>query len=370
MGFAFRRVVSSFRPPFCPRPDCDFHRNSRGWRYIRWGTYTRTSPRVRTIVRFRCSQCRATFSSQTFQTTYWLRRPELLATIGEAMVAGSGLRQIARSLRCSVTTVMTHVGRLGRHLLLFLDKHRPKGPPKEPVVVDGFETFAFSQYYPLHLNLAVGSVSHFVYGFTESELRRKGRMSDAQKRKRVEEEARWGRPDPKSIETGVRELAELVVPAGGEATIRSDEHAAYPRALRQPADRVFHHEVTPSKAARTTKNPLFAVNRQDQMLRHCGANHRRETIAFSKLRAGVIERAAIQAVWMSFVKSVSEKRPGVTPAMRLGLAEAPRTVRQLLEKRLFRTRMPLPAVWERYYERRVVTRRLPDSKPHHRVFAD
>ena len=355
---------AGFEPPFCPHPDCVFHRRSRGWRYLRWGHFRRTCPRVRLVPRFRCTHCRRTFSQATFQTTYWLRRPELLATICERHQAGSGLRQIARSLGCSPTTVITHLARLGRHSLLYLAAHRPRGAPAEPLVIDGFESFAFSQYYPLHVNLAVGAESHFVYGFTESELRRKGRMTSAQKARRAHQEARHGRPDPRSIEVGIRALLEMVVPEGGRAVIRSDEHRAYPRAIGSLRDRRLVHEVTSSKAARTTGTPLFPVNRQDLMLRHCGANHRRETIAFSKLRAGVIERAALQAVWMSFMKSFSEKKQDATPAQRLGLRGDRLTLREFLRERLFVGQLDLPAVWRRYYERRVVTRRVPRSKPH------
>ncbi len=82
---------------------------------------------------------------------------------------------------------MTHAARLGRHALLFLEAHRPP-QPREAVVLDGFESFAFSQYYPLHLNLLVGAESHLVYAFTESELRRKGRMTPGQKVRRQREE--------------------------------------------------------------------------------------------------------------------------------------------------------------------------------------
>ena len=279
-------------------------------------------------------------------------------------MAGSGLRQIARSVGCSPSTVMRMAARLGRHCLLFLAERR--GRASEPVVFDGFESFAFSQYYPLHLNLAVGAESHFVYGFTESELRRKGRMTPAQKERRTAEERRYGRPDPKAIETGVRELLEAVLPDQGNVTLRSDEHPAYPRAIRPLAgEREVAHDVTSSKEARTASNPLFPVNRQDLMLRHCGANHRRETIAFSKTRAGVIERAAIQLVWMSFVKSFSEKRQDATPAQRAGVHPEPLTVRQCLRRRLFATRATdLPAVWERYYRRQVRTRRYPDAPEH------
>ncbi len=329
---------------------------------MRWGSYRRTCPRVRTIPRYRCSHCRGTFSPQTFHPSYWLRRPELLATIFERLLSGSGFRQMARFLGCSPATVATHVRRLGRHGLLFLQAHRPPGAPTEPLVVDGFESFAFSQFYPLHLNLAVGATSHFVYGFTESELRRKGRMTAAQRAKRACEEARVGRPDPRALERGMRELVALVVPPGTRAEIRSDEHRAYPRALRTLPERTIHHTVTSSRRARTPANPLFPVNRQDQMLRHDGANHRRETIAFSKLRMGVIERAALQAVRMSFMKHNSENRRDGTPAQKLGLFDHPVTVRELLRERLFVTRVELPAVWRRYYERRVPTRRVPNAR--------
>jgi len=358
-----------FKPPFCPNPSCEFHSKSTGWHYVRWGSYTRTWPRVHDVPRYRCSHCRRTFSRQTFQTNYWLRRPELLHTICKRLLSGSGFRQIARFLHCSPTTVMTHCGRLGRHALLLLEAHRPRGAPREPLVIDGFESFAFSQNYPLHLNLAVGAESHFVYAFTESELRRKGRMTAAQKRKLRLEEQQVGRPEPKSIEVGVADLAEIVVPPGEVVCIRSDEHHAYPRGLRRLPDRSFTHEVTSSKAARTSRNPLFPVNRQDLMLRHTGANHRRETIAFSKLRAGVIERAALQAVFMNFLKSFSEKKRDATPAQRLGLTDHKWTVREVLARRLFASRSALPQVWQAYYERRVVTRMLPHSKPHQLRYA-
>jgi transposase-like protein len=358
-----------FQPPFCPHRACRFHTNPRGWRYVRWGTYQRRCPRVLTVPRFRCSHCRRTFSRQTFQTTYWLRRTDLQATILERLLSGSGFRQIARFLRCSPTTVMTHLRRLGRQLLLYHELHRPKAPPEESLVIDGFESFAYSQYHPLHVNLAVGAESHFVYAFTESELRRKGRMTAAQKEKRHQSETAVGRPDPRAVEQGIRTLLELVVPEGSHVTIRSDEHPAYPRALAGLPGRTCTHARTSSKRARVPSNPLFPVNRQDQMLRHTGANHRRETIAFSKLRMGVIERVAIQVVFMNYLKSFSEKRQDATPAQRLGRLDRKITVREVLRERLFPVRIPLPEVWQTYYDREVPTRKVPNAVRHRLRYA-
>ena len=215
----------------------------------------------------------------------------------------------------------------------------------------------------------MGADSHLVYAFTESELRRKGRMTSAQKLRRQREEQSVGRPDPQAIEKGVVALLEWTLPRGAEVEVRSDEHRAYPRALRRLRERRLRHCVTSSKAARTTGNPLFPVNRQDLMLRHSSANHRRETIAFSKLRAAVIERAALQAVQMNFMKSFSEKRRDATPAERLGLVDHKLSLREVLRERLFASRMTLKAELYRYYERRVTTRRIPRMRLHQLKYA-
>ena len=323
----------------------------------------------RRIPRYQCSHCRRSFSSQNFSTNYWLKRPHQLESTWDMLLSCAGFRQIARAHHCSPTTVMTHAARLGRHALLFLESHRPRSEPSEPVVVDGFESFEFSQYHPLHLNLAVGADSHFLYAFTEAELRRKGRMTPAQKRKRSRLEARFGRPDPNAIERGMADLLRLVAPAGSRVELRSDEHPAYPRAWRRVPEVGVTHQVTPSKRARTTGNPLFPVNRADLWLRHAGANHKRETIAYSKRRAGVVERCAMLAVHLNFQKSFSEKKRDATPAQRLGIVTQRFRTRALLAQRLFPSRVTLAPPWERYYRREVATRCLPNGRLHSLSYA-
>ena len=332
------------------------------------GSYERQQA-PRTIPRYQCSRCRRSFSSQTFSTTYWLKRARQLQNTWDMLLSCGGFRQIARVHRCSPTTVMTHAARLGRHALLWLEAHRPRTAPSEPLVVDGFESFEFSQYSPLHLNLAVGARSHLIYAFTDAELRRKGRMTPAQKRKRRRLEARFGRPDPRALELGMAALLRLLAPPGSEVELHSDEHPAYPRAWKRVPEVTVQHRVTPSRQARTTRNPLFPVNRVDLWLRHSGANHKRETIAFSKRRASVVERAAILAVFLNFQKSFSENQRDATPAQRLGILPNKLLTSQVLAKRLFPSRIPLPPAWERYYRRDVVTRCIPNGQRHRLTYA-
>jgi transposase-like protein len=355
--------AQAFIPPHCPRSRCRFHRSAVGWRWVRYGFYTRHASPQR-IQRFRCATCGHTFSSQSFATTYWLRHPERLRQVFYRLLACSAYRQIAREAHCHGNSIMHLAARLGRHCLLFLAHHRPHGPVTEPLVVDGFESFEFSQYRPLHLNLAVGATSHYVYGLTEAELRRKGRMTARQRRRRHELELRRGRPDPKAIEHAMVELLRLAAPTPQPLTVRSDEHPAYPRALRRLAGYSLRHERTLSTEPRTRHNPLFPVNLIDLLLRHGSANHKRETIAFSKRRQSAVERAAVLLVWRNFIKRFSERRGGPTPAMKLGLTTRPLTIERVLERRLFPSRIVMPWCWQRYYRREIPTRDLPHCRRH------
>ena len=357
------RTARGFVPPHCPRSDCRHHIWSEGWRWVRYGSYERQcAPRI--IPRFRCGHCRRTFSAQSFSPTYWLKRPDLLSQVFQRVLTCAGYRQIAREAACAATTVMAQAARLGRHCLLLLHELRPRGALSEALVIDGFESFAFSQYHPLHLNLAVGAESHFGYAFTHSELRRKGRMTAAQRRRRARLEARHGRPDPRAIEQGVATLLELAVPVPQAVVLRSDEHDAYPRALKRLPHHAFTHQRTSSTQARTPDNPLFPVNLMDLQLRHNSANHKRETIAFSKRHSAVVERAAILLLWCNEMKPFSERHGGGTRAMRLGLRSRALMVAEVLQHRLFPARVGLPQPWRSYYSRNVEEREIPSPRRH------
>jgi len=355
--------VFSNRPPFCPNPACRFHANPQGWRFQKKGFFRRDRAPHR-VQRYRCSQCRRSFSSQTFALTYWLRRPDLPRKLFLRLLSCSAYRQIARDLDVSPTTVLRQVERLGRHCLLFHERLRPKSTPSEPLVVDGFETFEFSQYTPVHFHTAVGADSHFVYGFTDSELRRKGRMTAPQRQRRAQLEHHFGRPDPRSIEREMAALVALVAPAGSALAIHSDDHPAYPRAFARLRDRAIAHATTRSTLPRTPQNPLFPVNLLDLLIRHSSANHKRETIAFSKRRQSAAERLFVLVVWRNYLKSFSERRRDATPAQRLGIVGRRLSVDDVLSARLFPMRVGLPERWTTYYWRLTPSRRIPNGRRH------
>ena len=365
------RRPGGFQPPHCPNPRCRFHRPRPDWPFVRNGHHIRLRDHRR-IQDYRCNHCGRRFCASSFSVRYWLRKPHLLAPIAALITEGAAFRQAARVLGVSPNTVARHAARLGRHCLLFHQSMVEDASIQEPLVVDGFETFEWSQFFPFHVNLGVGAESCFVYHFTDSPLRRKGTMTKGQKKRRAELESRYGRPDPKAVENGIYSLLDFLLDrvVGSKVQLHSDDHPAYQRALRRirkdRCERV-RHAITSSKARRTQSNPLFPVNLADLLLRHGSANHRRETIAFSKRRQSAMERVAVFAVWRNYVKKRREKEswPAQTAAMAAGILDRALTWKQILKRRLFPHRSSLPRAWVAYYWGHVKTQVMGDQQTCH-----
>ncbi len=358
-----------FLPPFCPNPNCPFHNGSNGdWHYKKTGFFWRQA-KPRRIQRFTCLHCRRSFSSQTFNVTYWLRRPDILPQLLTKTVGCMANRQLARDLGVSPPTIDRQLERLGRHCMLLHTSLMASAKPLRDIVIDGFVTFERSQYQPFHHHLAIEKGTDFFAYFTDSEVRRSGTMTAAQRRKRQELENSLGRPDPQAVRQDVRDLLDVVIGSQPEVTLYSDDHRAYPRAMRGLAPRI-HHLTTASKERRDSHNPLWEVNLGDLLIRHCSANHKRETIAWSKRRQASAERLAIFLVWRNYVKGRREKvRGSPTPAMARGMLEHPLAIEDILQERLFPTRVALPPRWACYYRRVIETRGLRGQRERLRQYA-
>jgi transposase-like protein len=359
----FTQIPEDWLPPHCPNPKCCCHKTfSRRSDFKRIGYYS-TLANPKCIPRFLCKRCGRSFSRQTFSTTYWQKMPHLDRQILMYLVGCTGNRQLARACGVCHETIARHIARLGRHCFLWHTNLLRGREPFTSIVVDGFESFEFSQFFPLHHHLAVDKHSSFFIYFTDSELRRKGRMTADQRLRREELEARLGRPDSKSIEKDMAEAMQVALRGAVSATVYSDLHPAYRRSLRR-VDVAVTHLRTDSKQHRDTHNPLFEINRLDLLIRHGSSNHKRETIAYSKRRQASAEKLAIYQVWQNTVKWRSENQPGRTPAMELGWLDHRLKIEEILSERLFRTHIELPPRWAAYYVRKVDTRALGRNRRH------
>ena len=358
-----------FTPPHCPNRNCRFHNPiTPGWRYKRAGFFSRRQ-RPHRIQRYQYHACHRYFSTQTFHITYWLKRADVVTTLLTKIVGCMANRQIARDIGAAPKTVDDQLSRLGRHCMLFHCQRVHRAPIPATVVVDGFETFEHSQYFPFHFNLCIEKATDFVLGFTDSELRRKGRMTPEQKARRRELEALYGRPDPGAVRKQMGALLRDTVGRASEITIHSDDHRAYPPAIKRLRGKVIHR-VTPGSAHRGVHNPLHPVNLADLLIRHSQSGHKRETIAFAKRRAASAERLAIFVVWRNYMKGRQEKkRNSPTPAMCRGIAARPLRTEELLSRRIFYDHVSLPGRWRQYYQRLIRTRPLGLQRTHELKYA-
>jgi len=285
------------------------------------------------------------------------------------VIGGMALRQIARDIGCSPETVARKVARLGRHCLLLHTWLMESALPTGAVAIDGFETFELSQYFPFHHNLAVEPHTDFMIHFNDSELRRKGRMTRVQKRRRAELELLHGRPDRQAVRKGITELLEVATVGSERVVIDSDDHPSYRPAIRG-LDVEVEHRVTPGRNYRDRHNRLWAVNLWDLLIRHSSANHKRETIAYSKRRQASSERLAILLVWRNYIQGRREKdRNSPTPAMVRGMLSRRLALADVLQRRLFESQTDLPESWWRYYWRTVETRALKSQRRHELTYA-
>jgi hypothetical protein len=138
----------------------------------------------------------------------------------------------------------------------------------------------------------VGRDSQFVYDCDYATIRRSGRMTHVQKKRRAELEM-TSRASSKALEHSFVRLAALIAkrrPEGHPPLILyTDEKSDYSRVLwNHPAfrDLMFsgrwRHHMTNSKDGRNTRNPLFAVNYIDREIRKDIAGQARETVQFPR----------------------------------------------------------------------------------------
>ena len=262
-----------FFPPFCPNPSCPCHHagcQPARW-YYRRGSYHTGA--FGSVPRFTCRACGCSFSRQTFRLDYHVKKPVCYHFLKDALKRGGGLRSIARDLGISHQAVANRIGRLARQGLALHAETlgSPRFHLREDLAADGFESFVADQWQPNNIHLLVGTLSQCLYEFDYAHLRRKGRMTDEQKRQRSLREKKYIRARVSISESFTRLLKCAIRHIENRAAshvllftdekqeyrllVDSDEYLQHLRRREQ-----FAHICISSKLPRTTANLLFPVN--------------------------------------------------------------------------------------------------------------
>ena len=306
---------TTLQPMFCPNSQCkNFHdppEDRSSWIY-RYGFYqTKCFGKV---PRFRCRDCRRTFSTQTFSIDYYAKCRADYIQILKNLAIGGGLGDLVRLTGLREETVQNRIDRMSRACLAISSELREQIPFEEDFVLDGFESFAGSQYYPNNINILVGSKTEMIHGMGLSVLRRKGRMTEDQKKKREvleQKEVADPKDTHKSVASLMKDLCKnLKAKQIDHRLLYTDEHGAYPQSIKMAGDAATileHHQIS-SRKPRSTSNQLFPVNYVDRQFRKDLANHHRETVQYSRCPQAMMSRLTVYQLYHNYISPQRVRR--------------------------------------------------------------
>jgi transposase-like protein len=331
----------SFQPSFCPCEPAQCH-DRPSFQYQRKGTFTRACD-GRVVQRYLCKGCGRTFSNQTFRVDHRLRRPSLDAKIFTSFISKVTQRFVARHHGCTRRTVARRLKRWGKHCQSF-QARALQGPGRSlpwagPFVFDELETFETDRrLQPVTVPMLVHRQSYFIVHTAVGTLPPRKPLSDAnQARLELLEKKSGGKRISESREKVAECFAalEALAPAPKAVAIDTDEKLTYGPLLRERfGDRLVHGR-TNSKAPRTYKNPLFAVNHTFAMMRDGLSRLVRRNWGHSKEREKLEWHLWIYIAWRNFVRPITNARRKESPATVAGLAPRRLEVSELLQWREF-----------------------------------
>jgi hypothetical protein len=319
------------------------------------------------VQRYKCRLCGKSFSEQTFLLNYWLKKPTDFASLGRQLNSCSSGLFVGRHFGYSADSLRIRCDRLARNALFFQATLSCQLQIREALVADGLESFVASKFFPLWLNVLVGSQSQFVYFFTESHGRRKGSMSEKQKQR-----CQCIYADKCFTTSSLsRMFTQLLGYLKGRCSLptvqlHTDEHPVYQRLIKDfnnrpaPQPLIDHHQTT-STAARTTTNPLFAVNYFDRLIRKDLPNHRRQSICYARNDRNLLSRFAYYVVTHNFhkpfrISSVAAQSRSTHAAVALGACPSLSFWKPRLHTcRFFRSFVKLPAYYGKLWVRNTPT---------------
>jgi transposase-like protein len=296
----------TFTPPFCPNSKCIHHRFGKIG-FAKKNGITKTAKIPKLNQRFLCKTCGTQFSKNTFDFDFRKKLIHLSRNVLHFSMNGMSHSSIARELKVSKGSVNLRLKNLAHQSLLF-EKENEVQAITENIAYDGFETFTHSQFSPCYINTAVGMHSHFVYHNTFSPLNRKGKMTDLQVIKQKKLLQTFGAYPKDSVYQESRYIFHEIN-AKAETSIRlfSDEHHSYQRAFKQSMHKLSHEKIS-SKLRRNSRNPLFAINHLHLLYRHFLCSQKRETIAFQKHEAAMLEKVQLMKIYRNFLQPKFTKK--------------------------------------------------------------
>lgn len=145
---------------------------------VKSGFYFRDSDN-KLIQRFRCLDCRKSFSSETTHICRYQKKRFLNSTVYTYLCSGISQRRLAIVLNVNLKTIARKFHLIGEFCLtnLNLQNHIHKKYKLDTFIFDDMETFEHTKCKPLSITLAVDEKTRFILGFKVAKMAAKGRLA-------------------------------------------------------------------------------------------------------------------------------------------------------------------------------------------------
>lgn len=306
-------------PAFCPNHECKNHFSKNikkdGSRWFYKAGFYKPQTSLAPVQRYRCKTCGRCFSENTFSVHYCSKKIISLKKIMRYLASGVSIRAMARLFGCAPDTINRKIGILARQVSALMENIQDELELSEDLAADGFESFAVSQYFPNNFNILVGKESQFVYHFNYLQLRRKGRMTEYQKKKAKKLKETWPirsnnerlsflEIEQKTMQMAVRssKLEKLKLFTDEKREYRQCLTKDEPVAWHDGMSIGFEQKRVSSRKLRDLRNDLFAVNYMDREIRKDLAEHHRETTCFARNVNSSVSRMMCYFFYHNFYK--------------------------------------------------------------------
>jgi transposase-like protein len=325
----------TFRPTFCPKPNCPSQQAEIAFLYKRRGFFPRKCD-GRNVQRFQCLVCQGSFSTQTFRTDFRWHKPGLHFRVFDSLVSKVSLRQMARILEVRRPTVERRFKRLGIQAKLFhtamLRRVVAHGGINGVFQLDEQETFERDRRLrPITFPVLIERSSYFVVHGQTAPMGCRGQLTDRLKEKRKRMEKIEGRRISKSKEavSSCFQVLTKVHRKGVGIDLQTDKKTSYNRLFKLSVGKEFaSHQTVSGRAPRCYGSILFPINHTLAMMRDGISRLVRRSWCVSKLRSRLELHFWVWAVYRNYIRGVTVKT-STTPAQSIGVARSAWTKRQL-----------------------------------------
>ena len=236
-------------------------------RVVRRGWFYRANGHKR-IQRYRCDNCRRSFSDATKEVCYRQKRRDLNPQIFRLLTGGYSQRRAALDLKINRKTVVRKFLFLGRWAEYLLRETNLLQAPVNTMEFDDLETSEHTKCKPVSVTMAIEFKTRRILGFRVASMPAKGRLAKIARKKygkRLDE-----RPRKRD------ELFEELKPLLSETClIKSDESPHYPASVAKHFPGSRHERFKGKRGCigglgelkKTGFDPLFTLNHTYAMLR-------------------------------------------------------------------------------------------------------